>query len=411
MAESHQDASLRRTLRAPPWTRTAELHLESLDQQSARSLPVPSFPPGPIPEVRVERELSIAADDDEERNNLIPIPSFLSYGLSPPIVRPSGGRNIGNSPSTYSPQTSIPRFRSDILYGVRTTTTEPTPSYVPSVPENDEDEYDHASGPGNPPTDPQRIFACPFYLRDPTTHRRCVKFALKRIKDVKQHLNRRHSRPDHYCPICHKVFRTSALRDSHIRGRSCHIRAPPLQTLSDGISADQRMELKRRVDRNHSAERQYMQIWETVFPGVNAPASVYLDSRASETVLIMRRVWERDGQGIIESVVTDPHSGVSTGGEAVYIMDRDLRAVVAMVLDRFLDRVQQEDGIAADIDATAAPSPSPKPKPTSHGPMPAEHDEAGSLPPHPRPFNSGELEFDNWIAYNWQLDQPPPSTD
>lgn len=47
--------------------------------------------------------------------------------------------------------------------------------------------------------------ACPFYKRNQVRHSNCLHFRLKRIKDVKQHLLRKHKQP-YYCPICGLEF-------------------------------------------------------------------------------------------------------------------------------------------------------------------------------------------------------------
>ncbi|KAF4490937.1 hypothetical protein CGGC5_v000507 [Colletotrichum fructicola Nara gc5] len=90
--------------------------------------------------------------------------------------------------------------------------------------------------------------ACPFYKSDRGKYQDCLKLQLKRIKDVKQHLNRKHMQPP-YCPSCGLEFDTQERQMKHSRVQLCQIRDYPRP---DGINHDQKETLSARADRNMS---------------------------------------------------------------------------------------------------------------------------------------------------------------
>jgi len=79
--------------------------------------------------------------------------------------------------------------------------------------DDDDDNDDTSQHSPNFPRKKQRgekeatTFACPFLKKDPVAHKHCCIFVLSRIRDVKQHLRRRHQMPI-YCPRCNRTFRT-----------------------------------------------------------------------------------------------------------------------------------------------------------------------------------------------------------
>ncbi|KAK4443321.1 hypothetical protein QBC34DRAFT_212214 [Podospora aff. communis PSN243] len=64
-------------------------------------------------------------------------------------------------------------------------------------------------------------FACPFWkLRPFGNHQGCHRHRLSRVRDVKQHLTRKHT-PAAYCQRCFQVFETAAGLYEHIQGVNC----------------------------------------------------------------------------------------------------------------------------------------------------------------------------------------------
>jgi hypothetical protein len=80
-----------------------------------------------------------------------------------------------------------------------------------------------------------RFLACPYWKRKPNKHRRCCKLTLKRIRDVKQHLHRRHT-PEFYCERCFVIFPNDQSHQDHVISVLCR-REPHVQL--DGISHSQ----------------------------------------------------------------------------------------------------------------------------------------------------------------------------
>ncbi|KAI1635809.1 hypothetical protein F4809DRAFT_427506 [Biscogniauxia mediterranea] len=66
-----------------------------------------------------------------------------------------------------------------------------------------------------------RSFACPFDKSNSNKYSDCRTNILTRIKDVKQHVYRKHSKPHLYCPFCFQVFANANSRDTHIRQETC----------------------------------------------------------------------------------------------------------------------------------------------------------------------------------------------
>ncbi|KAK1636473.1 hypothetical protein BDP81DRAFT_471540 [Colletotrichum phormii] len=130
--------------------------------------------------------------------------------------------------------------------------------------------------------------ACPFYKVDKRNHNRCALLQLNRIRDVKQHLCRKHSQP-HYCSRCGREFETQEEERRHTRQQDCTKRAnqPP-----EGITHDQQRDLKERVDRKLAVEQQWFAVWDIVFPGKQRPRSPYVYSPTREVATNMRSYWQ-----------------------------------------------------------------------------------------------------------------------
>lgn len=129
------------------------------------------------------------------------------------------------------------------------------------------------SGPGG---SPRRLFACPFFLHDMERYQ-CQGF--RRIADVRQHIDRKHTQPAH-CTICGITeAECETDLDEHVREGICvsgsdHREHP-------GITLDQIQELKDRThDHDLTLEERWFQIWQIIFPGVPQPESPYLSGSA-----------------------------------------------------------------------------------------------------------------------------------
>lgn len=179
--------------------------------------------------------------------------------------------------------------------------------------------------------------ACPFYKHNPAKHSNCLHFRLKRIKDVKQHLQRKHKQP-HYCPICGLQFGTQASLQVHTRSRSCE---DVIYTVPEGVSEDQRAKLGDRVARTQTLSEQWYTIWDIVFPETLRPESPLVESPIHEVLSHFREFWEERGQELISEHLHSREIPYSLPRE-----ERDLNALHTLLLhesmgeliNRFMDR-------------------------------------------------------------------------
>ncbi|KAK0613636.1 hypothetical protein B0T14DRAFT_282884 [Immersiella caudata] len=115
-------------------------------------------------------------------------------------------------------------------------------------------------------------FACPFLKKDPIAHQQCCMFVLSRIRDVKQHLRRRHQMPI-YCPRCVKIFDNEDDRDEHVVEMNC----PRRPGKPDGITERQKKALSEKAPASQSPETQWFGIFKILFPDHETlPQSPYM---------------------------------------------------------------------------------------------------------------------------------------
>ncbi|KAI1632581.1 hypothetical protein F4809DRAFT_626881 [Biscogniauxia mediterranea] len=125
----------------------------------------------------------------------------------------------------------------------------------------------------------QQALACPYWKRDPEKYRSCYRLTHKHIRNVKQHLNRRHT-PSFYCARCFQVFDDSQRYEAHNLNAMPCFRSPGSQL--EGITIEQSRNLSKKFNRWHTEEKQWFAIWDILFPGVKKPCSAYVDSGFSE---------------------------------------------------------------------------------------------------------------------------------
>ncbi|KAK4208193.1 hypothetical protein QBC37DRAFT_239177, partial [Rhypophila decipiens] len=147
--------------------------------------------------------------------------------------------------------------------------------------------------------------ACIFYKHDKLRHLNCLKFSLKRVKDVKQHIWRKHRQPQLYCPTCYLVFDPVEERpehDSHVQTRSCSAQPRPAW---DGVTERQRSFLSQRETAGPGdVEAQWFSVWDKIFPEKPRPRSPYVESGFTEYVEMVRDYWTRSGPEIISDVLS-----------------------------------------------------------------------------------------------------------
>ncbi|KAI1466460.1 uncharacterized protein F4812DRAFT_434115 [Daldinia caldariorum] len=134
----------------------------------------------------------------------------------------------------------------------------------------------------------KRWLACPWYKKDPLKHSGCAKYKLLRIKDVKQHICRRHTNPSTY----------------YIRGRSC---TPSTESELDGLSEKQRRKLNQNANRGRNDVERWYCMWDTIFPSEPRPLSPYLSSGRQELLPLLRSFWNEKHQHIIRKALQESH--------------------------------------------------------------------------------------------------------
>ncbi|TQN72630.1 hypothetical protein CSHISOI_02869, partial [Colletotrichum shisoi] len=126
-------------------------------------------------------------------------------------------------------------------------------------------------------------FACPFWKLDPLKYHECAKFCLQRMRDVKEHLKRKHT-PSHYCPRCQEIFSKADDLQEHVSSNSGWLCLPfDLETL-DGVSHGKNKELHLKSDASLTTEDQWFSVWDILFPATKRPCSAYVDPEIYENL-------------------------------------------------------------------------------------------------------------------------------
>jgi hypothetical protein len=150
---------------------------------------------------------------------------------------------------------------------------------------------------------PQKSLACPYWKKDMFEHSTCCRFQLSRVRDVKFHLQRKHT-PKDYCQRCQKTFADDHSLQAHITLGKCSRRDP---TELNGISHRQSDELRKKSQKNASVEEQWFAIWDILFPGHQKPSTVYVDTDLAQIMRQFREHCESQGPTMIaELVESDP---------------------------------------------------------------------------------------------------------
>jgi hypothetical protein len=180
-----------------------------------------------------------------------------------------------------------------------------------------------------PDTVQPRFLACPYWKWNPNKHRRCCKLTLKRIRDVKQHLHRRHT-PESYCERCLFIFPNDQSHQDHIINALCR-REPHAQL--DGISHSQHRELCKKSNPAFTEENQWFAIWDILFPESERPFSAYIDSELSVDLCLFREHWQNSGQDALLDVLRS-NQWVSMSAEE---LETQGRRILAEGLDRIYE--------------------------------------------------------------------------
>ncbi|KAK1498124.1 hypothetical protein CCUS01_12900 [Colletotrichum cuscutae] len=180
-----------------------------------------------------------------------------------------------------------------------------------------------------------KLLACPFGKMSPSKYPACSRFQLKRIRDVKQHLKRKHT-PDDYCNRCLSIFDDEESLMQHVSqpdGFECQL--PPKGRTLDGISHRQSRDLSRKANAELSEEKQWFAIWDIVFPQKPRPESAYLDSALAMQVCLFREHCARHAEPLL--VQNLRAAGLLDEGRVAADQEQLLRRVISESLDSFCD--------------------------------------------------------------------------
>lgn len=139
-------------------------------------------------------------------------------------------------------------------------------------------------------------FACPFYKRDAVKHHRCGSLTLSRIRDVKQHLVRRHLQPP-FCATCGATFEIQDLCAAHSKERLC-VYSDIIQE-PEGITTAQRHLIAQRSHRRQSKVEQWFTVWDIIFPSSPRPQSPFISDAIDEVIDDLHRFFDREGEAVI----------------------------------------------------------------------------------------------------------------
>ncbi|KAK1753967.1 hypothetical protein QBC47DRAFT_385281 [Echria macrotheca] len=150
--------------------------------------------------------------------------------------------------------------------------------------------------------------SCPFYKFDPRSHRECRAFILRRVKDIKQHIHRKHTPQSglEFEAAEPKVHWDNIVLHTHQQGPSfSHGASHPTRVITDY----QKEELKKYLGRGKPIQEQWYEIWDILFPGQSRPRTIHLDSinNSQEGRLrMLRRVWETHKVEILSAASFSP---------------------------------------------------------------------------------------------------------
>lgn len=180
----------------------------------------------------------------------------------------------------------------------------------------------------------KRTLACPYYKRHPQKYRDCRGYILSRHKDVTQHIRRKHV-VHLFCTRCYDLFESSSSLRAHERD------FPPCATrLRAGIVSRYSLDMfiktrEHDSSRGTSAQDQWIELWCFLFPEVEPPASVYVESHEEEIASHLYSFWEKNHRRIAYQLTLS--CGIVPGstqeGISVQVFDVFLRELLEQFLE------------------------------------------------------------------------------
>ncbi len=227
------------------------------------------------------------------------------------------------------------------------------------------------------------IFACPFYKYDSMRYMSCAALRLLRIRDVKQHLNRRHYRPGHSVGYGF-VSEDARRRDSHLRNSPC--RLPPGHVAVEGVTESQRTALARRSNPALNNESQWFIIWHILFPDRPPPFSPYLlaGTGSGGVLNFMQDYWEGHRETLVAEAVQSVSGCTDTGDDSNNSSTQRVTELSTRVVNNLFSRLRER---SQTITGTSSPDPPDSSLTTTPAaPTPPMH-----IPPSPFSWNASEV--------------------
>lgn len=179
----------------------------------------------------------------------------------------------------------------------------------------------------------KKLFACPYLKKDSIEYHECCTRRLSRIRDVKQHLARRHT-PERYCSMCFTTsFANQRSLQEHINRRSCAIQDP---SVLKGISYDQRQQLSKKSKSSLTEEGQWFAIWEILFAESPKPGSAYIDVGLSTEMRLFSEYSYARGPAMLREEIMS-NSNWSKPGITEEEQQEGLEQVIAAGLRRLFE--------------------------------------------------------------------------
>ncbi|KAK3989609.1 hypothetical protein QBC44DRAFT_82551 [Cladorrhinum sp. PSN332] len=146
-----------------------------------------------------------------------------------------------------------------------------------------------------------RPLACPFLKRDPDRYHCCSKYNFQKIKEIKQHLRRKHMPEGYICLRCQSEHQSEAALRRHMKqDQACEAG----EALDGIISGHQKLALQKYPGRGKSQEAHWFDMWDIIFPNVPRPQSVYVKTEAEEAIDSLWKFWDEEKSNIIVAALT-----------------------------------------------------------------------------------------------------------
>lgn len=200
-----------------------------------------------------------------------------------------------------------------------------------------------------------KTLACPYFKKDRRAYGSCCGRKLSRIRDVKQHLKRRHYLPI-YCSFCNEVFTDEKIRDQHVIRRNCERGTWPEP---EGVSLMQQQELNRRANRQLPEDEQWHAIFRILFPDAPRPSSAYIDPSLSDSALAYQEYVTIRGPEILRRTLAESGAVVTLSETNVDDVDNFLGHILGEGLEAIAKAWAEEKApVAVEMPNTGVVTPS-----------------------------------------------------